>query len=98
MAAHPKFVQAHLALIQKLDENDQKNQLPFLFKRDLHLNENEAALKVNLMRIISLADLVIKETDIVALLAYYGLKADNRPDAAKIKSYANNLNLKDIFL
>lgn len=39
-----------------------------------------------LKKIISLADAVIKDTDKDALLAFYGIKCDTRPDAAKIKS------------
>lgn len=42
--------------------------------------------KATLRRIIDLADVVIKDTNTDALLAYYGLKADNRADAAKIKT------------
>lgn len=44
------------------------------------------ATKTKLKRILDLANTVIDETNVEALLAYYGLKTDNRPDAAKIKT------------
>lgn len=47
--------------------------------------ENKQKLRNALERIVLLADNVIRDTDKDALLAYYGIKCDTRPDAAKIK-------------
>jgi tripeptidyl-peptidase II len=82
----------HISLIQNLDSSEIKTQLPFLFTQSLEAkNANGDAtidtevLAIKLKRIIELADLVIKDTEKDALLAFYGLKTDNRADAAKIK-------------
>lgn len=48
--------------------------------------ENKQKLRNALERIVLLADNVIRDTDKDALLAYYGIKCDTRPDAAKIKT------------
>jgi tripeptidyl-peptidase II len=93
VAAHPTFLAVHLSMIQNLDAAEIKNQLPFTFKQSLETKNasgeatvDVAALTAKLKRIVELAELVIKDTDKDALLAYYGLKTDNRPDAAKIKT------------
>lgn len=82
----PNFLGAHIALIQKLELAESKNSLPLTFKANIDgtsdLDESLATLK----RIVGLCDSVIKGTTVDSLLAYYGLKADNRPDAAKIKT------------
>lgn len=82
----PNFLGAHIALIQKLELAESKNSLPMTFKANIDgtsdLDESLATLK----RIVGLCDAVIKGTNVDSLLAYYGLKADNRPDAAKIKT------------
>lgn len=82
----PNFLAAHNALIQKLELADAKNSLPLTFRATIDgtsdLDESLATLK----RIVRLADIVISGTNVDTLLAYYGLKADNRPDAAKIKT------------
>lgn len=48
--------------------------------------ENKPKLRNALERIVLLADNVIRDTDKDALLAYYGIKCDTRPDASKIKT------------
>lgn len=48
--------------------------------------EDNQKLRNALERIVLLADNVIRDTDKDALLAYYGIKCDTRPDAAKIKT------------
>lgn len=73
-------------MIQKLELAEAKNSLPLTFKATIDgtsdLDESLSTLK----RIVGLTDTVIKGTNVDSLLAYYGLKADNRPDAAKIKT------------
>ena len=66
---------------------DLKLNLPFAFAQSQEKNGDVTALKDKLLKIIDLANLVIKDIDDNSLLAYYGLKTDNRPDAAKIKRY-----------
>lgn len=48
--------------------------------------EDNQKLRNALERIVLLADNVIRDTDKDALLSYYGIKCDTRPDAAKIKT------------
>lgn len=48
-------------------------------------------LDVTLKRVINLANIVINGTNVESLLAYYGLKSDSRPDAAKIKAWVDIL-------
>ncbi|XP_005174861.1 tripeptidyl-peptidase 2 [Musca domestica] len=52
--------------------------------------EDNQKLRNALERIVLLADNVIRDTDKDALLAYYGIKCDTRPDAAKIKTQMDN--------
>lgn len=82
----PTYLTAHISLIQKLELAEPKNSLPLTFKSSLD-NTNDLDTSVStLKRIITLADAVINETNIDALLAYYGLKTDSRADANKIKT------------
>lgn len=82
----PTYLTAHISLIQKLELAEAKNSLPLSFKASLdNTNDLEKTL-TTLKRIVSLADAVINGTNVNTLLAYYGLKTDNRPDAAKIKT------------
>lgn len=88
LAANPGFVGAHLAMIQSIETpsgGDLKNQLPFAFVKSLKDNADLEEIKAKLTRVGKLATLVIEGINQEALLAYYGLKSDNRPDAAKIK-------------
>lgn len=43
-------------------------------------------LSAVLKRSVEITDIVIKETDKDALLAFYGMKTDTRSDASKIKT------------
>ncbi|XP_070069765.1 tripeptidyl-peptidase 2 isoform X1 [Drosophila takahashii] len=98
VAAHPKHLQANLLLIQNIESNQLKTQLPLTFANAQKTSPPEAGegsdkqkedqkkLRSALERIVSLADKVIQETDTEALLSYYGLKNDTRADAAKIKT------------
>lgn len=81
----PTYLTAHISLIQKLELAEAKNSLPFTYKSSLDKATTLETNRVTLERIIELADVVINETNSETLLAYYGLKTDNRPDAAKIK-------------
>lgn len=82
----PNYLPAHVAICQKLDSAEFKNQLPFTYKKSLDSNNELDAAKDVFKRIVELCDVVIKETDVSGLLAYYGLKTDIRPDAVKIKA------------
>lgn len=81
----PNYLPAHVSICQKLDPVEIKNQLPFTYKKSLSSITELDATKDVFKRIVELCDLVISGTDSNALLAYYGLKTDIRPDAAKIK-------------
>lgn len=83
----PTYLTAHISLIQKLELAEIKGALPFTTLRAFEKLTDLDTTKVTLERIINLANVVIQETNSDALLAHYGLKTDNRPDAAKIKMY-----------
>lgn len=82
----PNFLTAHISLIQKLELAEAKNSLPLTFKASLDNTNDLDKPLATLQRIVSLANVVINGTNVEALLAYYGLKSDSRPDAAKIKT------------
>lgn len=86
LAANPSFLTPHLSLIANYEGSgsDLKSQLPFLFKSNLKDDNDELIDK--LQRILALTDLVIQGINVDNLLAFYGLKSDNRPDASKIKA------------
>ncbi|XP_059614675.1 tripeptidyl-peptidase 2 [Phlebotomus argentipes] len=86
ITSNPKYLAAHVSLIQNLETAEPKTQLPHAYALALEKIEDKKPLKATLNRIIDLADLVIRETDVEALLSYYGIKSDTRPDAAKIKA------------
>lgn len=82
----PTYVTAHNALAQKLELAETKNSLPMIFKSSLdNTNDLDTSLST-LKRIVTLTDAVIRGINVDALLAYYGIKSDSRPDAAKIKT------------
>jgi len=89
LAANPGYVGAHLAMIQSIETptgGDLKNQLPNAFiklLRDPATNVED--IKVKLIKITKLSTLIIEGINHDGLLAFYGLKSDNRPDATKIK-------------
>lgn len=82
----PSYLQAHISIIQKLDLVEAKNSMPLECRTSLVKSNDLEATITKLKRILDLADTVISETNVEALLAYYGLKTDNRVDAAKIKT------------
>lgn len=91
LANNPNHLQAHLALIQNLDTNDIKTQLPFTFNRSMRNQIDEdkekvLQLRLNLEKIADLSHKIITETDRDVLLVYFGVKLDNRSDAMKIKT------------
>ena len=89
LAANPGFVGAHLAMVQSIETPtgaDLKNQLPNAFVKQLkEAGTDVEDIKSKLVKLGKLATLVIEGINQEALLAYFGLKSDNRPDAAKIK-------------
>ncbi|KAJ6642679.1 Tripeptidyl-peptidase 2, partial [Pseudolycoriella hygida] len=85
LSTYPNYLPAHISFCQKLDPAEIKNQLPFTYKKSLALNNDLVGAICSFQRIVELCDIVITETDANALLAYYGIKSDFRPDAAKIK-------------
>lgn len=82
----PTYLTAHISLIQKLELAEAKNALPFTYAQSLKKTNDLDTTKATLERVVDLANVVIKETNVDSLLAYYGLKTDNRLDAAKIKT------------
>lgn len=68
----------HTAMLTSLDSPEARRHMP----HD-DLSENAVSLA---NQIITVADAVITNIDQDKLLAYYGLKNDQRPDAAKIKA------------
>lgn len=84
---HPDYLAAHTSFIQKLEPNTEvKTQLPFTYAASLEKVTDLDAAKATLERVVGLANIVIEKTDSTALLTYYGLKADSRTEAAKIKT------------
>lgn len=89
LAANPGFVGAHLSMIQSIETpsgGDLKNQLPNAFTKQVKdAGTDIEDLKTKQAKIVKYADLVIEGINQEALLAFIGLKSDNRSDAAKIK-------------
>lgn len=96
VAAHPKHLSVHMNYIQNLESTVAiKSLYPVSFENLIRLQSSttEASKKVDVERLstvlkrsIELTDIVIKETDKDALLAFYGIKTDTRSDASKIKT------------
>jgi tripeptidyl-peptidase II len=87
LATHANYAGAHLALIQNIENGgDMKNTLPFAFLKQIReTSANIDELKTKLSKIVKLSTQVIEGISQDALLSYYGMKTDNRPDAQKIK-------------
>lgn len=88
---YPDYCQAHMSMIQNLENNFSiKVQQPFLLRKELLKEgkaEEAASLERSLLRIVDLANLIVKGINLDELLCYYGLKnTDFRPDAAKVKT------------
>ncbi|XP_067632305.1 tripeptidyl-peptidase 2 isoform X2 [Eurosta solidaginis] len=95
IAAHPKHSLAHVLYMQNIDANEYKQLYPLAFskmvntnKSDSHHQEELARIRTVLERIVQLGGYVINDMadEYDAILAYYGLKNDTRPDANKIKT------------
>lgn len=82
----PTFLSANNSLIQKLDSTETNQQLPFTYKSTLAKVSDLNVAVATLKEIVGLANAVIDQTDVNALLIYYGMKTDNRLDATKIKT------------
>ncbi|GLH08749.1 Tripeptidyl-peptidase 2 [Gryllus bimaculatus] len=80
--AYPDHLPAHTAMLQCLDSSEHKTNLPLLEM----VEDMDSALAKTYNKIISVADTVINSVNQTVLLAYFGIKSDNRPDAAKIRS------------
>ncbi|CAD7013538.1 unnamed protein product [Ceratitis capitata] len=95
IAAHPKHSVAHILLMQNIESNEYKQLLPFTFAKMVNANVDEESHKEELARIRKALERVAQlggnvindmKDEYDELLAYYGLKSDTRPDAAKIKT------------
>lgn len=83
---HPDFLQVHMAMVAKLDASlEIKAQFPFTFRaaRD---EQHYPKVIEKLQRIVKLCNIVIKTNQGNGLLEFYGIKTDQRPNAAKIKT------------
>lgn len=84
---HPEFMQAHMAMVAKLDaSNEIKSPFPFTFRASLDAQADQKTLIEKLHRIVELCNKVIKFNEGNDLLEFYGIKTDHRPNAAKIKT------------
>lgn len=87
ITANPNYIGAYLSLIQNIESgSDMKIQLPNAFYKQIRgIDANLDELKTKLSKIVKLAAQVIENVNQEALLSFYGIKSDNRPDALKIK-------------
>ena len=81
-SAYPDHLAAHTAMLQSLEPSEPKKLLPYI----KHVDGKESAVVTTANRVIAVADAVINQIDQTQLLAYFGTKADLRPDASKIKT------------
>lgn len=75
---YPEHLPVHTAMLTSLDSPEARRLLP-------HDDLSESAISFA-DQIIDAADKVISAIDQEKLLAFYGMKHDQRPDATKIKS------------
>ena len=75
---YPDYLGSHTAYMQSLDPTTDLRKLPAP-------NQTLDVSKVNCEKVIAIAEKVIANIDQDKLLAYFGMKNDNRPDATKIK-------------
>ncbi|KAJ4440491.1 hypothetical protein ANN_08632 [Periplaneta americana] len=78
---YPDHLTAHTAMLQCLESSELKKQLPFIENVD-----TDNAITAAASQIINVADIIINAVDQTQLLAYFGTKADHRPDATKTKT------------
>ncbi|XP_055380292.1 tripeptidyl-peptidase 2 [Condylostylus longicornis] len=91
---HPKYLPVHTVFMQSLEvATEYKSNLPMTFHKSMkNVSTDDGSssdvkkLIEHCKKIIECANKVITETDTNALLIYYGMKTDMRPDAAKIKT------------
>ncbi|XP_067010836.2 tripeptidyl-peptidase 2 [Anabrus simplex] len=82
-AQHRDHLPIHTAMLQCLDPTTEaRRQLPRL-ERGGEPDPNAAQ---SAKKVIAVANTILEAIDQTQLLAYFGIKSDNRPDAAKIKS------------
>lgn len=74
-------------MLQCLESNEPKKQLPFI--ENVNISDNSVSAMAN--QIIDIAEMVINNVDQTRLLAYFGTKTDQKPDAAKTKMYVPTL-------
>ncbi|XP_046586806.1 tripeptidyl-peptidase 2 isoform X1 [Neodiprion lecontei] len=77
-SAFPDHLPVHTAMLVSLDSPEARHHVP-------HDNLSDNAI-YHANQIVAVADHVINSIDQEKLLAYYGMKSDQRPDAAKIKT------------
>ncbi|KAJ8670647.1 hypothetical protein QAD02_001906 [Eretmocerus hayati] len=75
---YPDHLPVHTAMLASLDSSDAPRLVP-------HDDLSDATVTFA-GKIVTIADEVLKAIDQDKLLAYYGAKSDQRPDAAKIKA------------
>lgn len=75
---YPDHLPVYTSMLISLDSADAPRHVP-------HDDLTEAVVNFS-SQILTIADVIIKAVDQDKLLAYYGLKNDQRPDAAKIKA------------
>lgn len=96
---HPDFMQVHMAMVAKLDSsNEIKSQLPFVYRAALDAQSDQKQAVEKLQRIVELCNTVINFNQGNGLLEFYGIKADHRPNAAKIKALVLFENVFDFKL
>ncbi|XP_021931036.1 tripeptidyl-peptidase 2 [Zootermopsis nevadensis] len=78
---YPDHLAVHTAMLQCLESNEPKKQLPFI--ENVNISDNSVSAMAN--QIIDIAEMVINNVDQTRLLAYFGTKTDQKPDAAKTK-------------
>lgn len=80
-SSYPDHLPVYTAMLQALDPAENKKQLPSLESPEQTEEVSKLAHKV-----IEISDIIISKIDDIQLLAYFGAKNDNRPDAAKVKT------------
>lgn len=84
---HPAFMQVHMAMVAKLEAtSENKSQFPFTYRAGLDAQSDHTKAIEKLERIVKLCNIVIKSNEGNGLLEFYGMKTDNRPNAANIKT------------
>jgi len=81
-SSYPDHLTVHTAMLQCLEPSEPKKQLPFIDSVDT----SDSSVIATANQIINIADTIINIVDQTQLLAYFGTKADHRPDAAKTKT------------